>query len=85
MVTVAFWWSISIAAGLPTRSPAHTTACCRPGIPLRLRISMTPRGAEPGRCPPARGPIDRVKASTFLTGRIASSTVFASTCLGNGT
>jgi hypothetical protein len=48
MVTVAFWLSSSIAAGLPTMSLRPTTTACRPlmGISLRLRISIIPAGVQ---------------------------------------
>ena len=48
MVTVAFWCSSSMAAGLPTMSLRPTTTACWPamGIPLRFRISITPAGVH---------------------------------------
>jgi len=51
MVTVAFWCSSNMAAGLPTMSLRPTTTACWPamGMPLRFKISMIPAGVQGAR------------------------------------
>jgi hypothetical protein len=74
MVTVAFSWSRSSAAGLPTVSLRPTTTACWPamGMPLRLRISMIPAGVQGANAglPACRRPaLDGMKAVHILGGR----------------